>query len=137
MKHLASQFANLFPVKGSVFVCDLKKGKPKWYMFTPVEDPEAELSRYLSLYSRGMSRPLYLFPNASYKYQEAQFKNKDNATSVARSTFEGSDYSPYAENRDRYVTLMLGENAAFREEYLDQEMLAAIQVMLEHREELK
>jgi len=137
MKHLASQFANLFPVKESVFVCDLKKGKPKWYMFTPVEDPEAELSRYLSLYNRGMSRPLYLFPNASYKYQEAQFKNKDNATSVARSTFEGSDYSPYAENRDRYVTLMLGENAAFREEYLDQEMLAAIQVMLEHREELK
>jgi exodeoxyribonuclease V gamma subunit len=137
MKHLAGQCTDLFPVKESLFLCNLKKGKPKLYIFNPVEKPEAELNRYLSIFNRGMSQPLYLFPNALYEYQNEFQKNSDKAFSKARSTFEGSDYSPYAENRDRYATLMLGENAAFREEYLDSDMLAAIQLMLDHREELK
>ena len=49
--------------------------------------------------------------------------------------FEGSDFSPYAENSDPFTTLLLGEGSPYREEYLDSELSAAIRVMLNHMEE--
>lgn len=134
IKHLAVQYSDMFSNKDSWFVCELKKGKPNWYKFTPVSDPDSELKRFISLYNRGLKMPLLVFPNASYEYGKQEANNKKDPLSKAISTFEGSDYSPYAENRDPYVTLMLGEDASFREEYLDPEMQEAINVMLTHME---
>ena len=134
IKHLAAQCSDLFPDKNSWFVCELKKGHPKWYKFTPVSDPESELKQFISLYNRGLKMPPLIFPNSSYEYGKQEAKNKKDPFSKARSTFEGSDYSPYAENRDSYTTLMLGEDASFREEYLDPELQESINVMLTHME---
>ena len=134
IKHLAVQCSDLFPDKNSWFVCELKKGNPKWYEFAPVINPESELKRFISLYNRGLKTPLFVFPNASYEYGKQEARNKKEPLSKAISTFEGSDYSPYAENRDPYTTLMLGEDASFREKYLDPELQEAINVMLTHME---
>lgn len=134
LKHLSAQCADLFTDKNSWFVCELKKGDPKWYEFTPVSDPELELKKFISLYNRGLKIPLLVFPNASYEYGKQDANNKKDPLSKAISTFEGSDYSPYAENRDPYTTLMLGEDASFKEEYLDPELQEAINVMLKHME---
>jgi hypothetical protein len=79
--------------------------------------------------------PLYSFPNSSYEYERAENQNKKDPLGKARSKFEGSDFSPYAENSDPFTTLMLGEGAPFREEYLDSELTEAIRVMLNHMEE--
>jgi len=134
VKHLAAHCSDLFTDKNSWFVCELKKGHPKWYKFTPVSDPESELKRYISLYNRGLKMPLLIFPNTSYEYGKKEAENKKDPFAKAKSTFEGSDYSPYAENRDSYVTLMLGEDAPFRKEYLDPELQDMINVMLTHME---
>ncbi|WP_340102601.1 exodeoxyribonuclease V subunit gamma [Rhodohalobacter sp. 8-1] len=136
IKHLAVQCANTFSEQESMFVCDLKKGSPKWFAFKPVPDPGEELNHLVSLYRRGLMQPLYMFPGASYEYQNSLYKNRDDAIFRAKRSFEGSDFTPYAENMDGLITLFLGENATFSEAYLDPDMQDAIQVMLEHREEL-
>jgi len=135
IKHLAAQFANSFPNKKSWFVCELKKGDPKWFQFQSVGNPESELKRFVSLYERGHRVPLYSFPNSSYAYERADYQNKKDPFRKAKSVFEGSDFSPYAENSDPFTTLMLGEGSPYREEYLDSELSAAIRVMLNHMEE--
>lgn len=134
IKHLAAQCSRVFPEKNSWFVCELKKGSPKWFMFKPVSNPGSELKRIISLYQRGLKMPLYIFPNASYEYGKHEAQKKSNPLRKARVTFEGSDYAPYAENRDPFVTLMLGEDATFREEYLDPELQEIINGMLNHME---
>jgi exodeoxyribonuclease V gamma subunit len=135
IKHLAAQIVDDFSIKKSWFVCELKKGDPKWFQFQPVAKPESELKRFVSLYERGHREPLYSFPNSSYEYERAESQDKKDPLGKARSKFEGSDFSPYAENSDPFTTLMLGEGAPFRKEYLDSELNEAIRVMLNHVEE--
>lgn len=135
IKHLAAQMVGSFLIKDSWFVCELKKGEPKWFQFKPVTNPESELIRIVSLYKRGHGMPLYTFSNSSFEYERAEYQGKKDPFGKARFKFEGSDFTPYAENSDPFTTLMLGEGAPFREEYLDSELSEAIRVMLNHMEE--
>lgn len=137
VKHLIVQKADIFAEQESMFVCDLKKGNPSWYKFTTVEDPESELRRFTDLYRRGIREPLPVFPNASFEYEKADFRGKDDGLFKAKAEFEGSDFSPYSENKDVYVKLYLGENAKFSDAYLNPELQNGIRVMLEHMEKLK
>jgi len=135
IKHLASQCAESYRDKRSWLLCDLKKGDPKWVSFDPVSDPVAELNRFISLYEKGHKAPLLTFPNATFEYLKQERENKKNPLGKAVTAFEGTDFSPYGENSDPFVTLMLGEGAPFREEYMDSDLSDAISVMLNHMEE--
>lgn len=136
IKHLVLQVSDLLPNKESLVLCDLKKGLPVWYRFSPAGKPEAELSKLITIYKTGLIRPALFFPNASYEFEKAEMRNKDNGLSNARKSFEGSDFSPYSDNMDPYVKLFLGDDAKFREEYLLPEVQAAVRTMLEHLEKL-
>lgn len=137
LKHLIAQKADIFSEQESMFVCDLKKGNPTWYKFTKVENPELELRRFTDLYRRGMRGPLPVFPNASFEYEKAGCRGKDDGLYKAAAKFEGSDFSPYSENMDVYVKFCLGENSKFSDEYLIPDLQKGIRVMLEHMEKLK
>ena len=139
IRHLIAQRSGLFSEQESLFLSDLKKGKPKWFKFMPLKDPEAELLRYLTLYGEGLSKPVMMFPNASYRYQEAIIdgKNEKEAYVKAATEFEGNDYSPYSENMDFSVALMLGEGAPFNKDYLNARFLEGIRVMIENSEEIE
>jgi len=137
IRHLVSQCTDCFREKRSWLLCSLKKGDPDWFSFEPVSDPFSELNRFVSLYKRGHERPLLTFPNAMFEYKKQERENKKNPLGKAVTAFEGTDYAPYGENSDPFVTLMLGEGARFREEYMDSDLSEAISVMLNHMEEHK
>jgi exodeoxyribonuclease V gamma subunit len=79
-------------------------GEKEMLALRPVEAPQACLHDLLTWYWRGLCRPLPFFPNSAFAYADAQRQGKPDPLGVARSTWEGSEWSR-GEAADPYYQL--------------------------------
>ncbi|MEX0994539.1 MAG: exodeoxyribonuclease V subunit gamma [Balneolaceae bacterium] len=94
--------------KESTMLYGLRKGKPEWRRFKPVEDPGSYLKDLFALYKMGMKQPLALFPKSSWTYIENI--NKEDAEKAIRRTLNtwGGSWG-FSERSDPYIELWLGQ----------------------------
>jgi len=121
----------------SYLLCNLKKGEPAFITFKSVENGREILSGLIELYQAGISGPLSLFPEASFEYERVLQEGKGNEEYKASQIFEGNDFSPFAENRDFYISLLLGVDPPFRMEYINAAFQMFIDKMLNNMEVIK
>ena len=121
----------------SYLITDLKSGKPLLFRFKPVEDPRDELNKYITLYQNGSCEPVYFFPGTLYAYMSEKKTGKTDARRKAIEAFEGSDWNPFSEKNDEYIQALMGDNAAFSDDFLKEEYKAMVGQMIDHMEEVK
>jgi len=137
LRHLGACISGTFKGRPSHFMCDLKKGDPLWVTFTPPDDAGKEMEKAIELYQSGLLRPRMIFPSTAYEYQKQLYRNKQNPEKKAATTFEGSKYSTFAENRDFYLSLLLGEKPGFDKSLIQPEFQALLESMLNHMNPVK
>ncbi|MDZ7757545.1 exodeoxyribonuclease V subunit gamma [Rhodohalobacter sp.] len=136
LNHLAVQASGLFENPESRFIIDLKKGEPVVITFNPVEDPKQLLGELMDEYRKFSVKPMKFFPNVIYEYlDKSPDKDPEKALSAARTKFEGSQFSPFAERDNLSVKLLYGPNVEFSEELLDETYLKWMETMNEHMTE--
>lgn len=133
IRHVAWQVSSEVSTTSNL-LSELKSGEPKWVAFKPAENPGEILNKIVSLYQKGQSEPLLFFPKSLYTYLEAQENKKnDDPLWAAANEFEGSDYS-FGERSDLSIQMILGPEASFDKDYLNEELLSVINVMADHME---
>lgn len=105
----------------SYLLCNLKKGKPVFVTFKPVQNARKIISALIDMYLSGIASPLKIFPETSYAYLKGLKDGKGKVKAKAAFKFEGSDFSPFSENRDFYLSLLMGVEPPFSLEYLNPE----------------
>ncbi len=134
IRHLCLQ-ASTNQQQESYLLCNLKGGDPVWHTFKPVKEVNDVLIQLAKLYVRGHQSPLTLFPRTVYAYEEAnRSRKKKNPVKQAALEFEGSDYS-YAERDDLSISVIMGENIPFRQDFVSEEFRNLFELMMEHMEE--
>jgi len=110
------------------------KRQTRLWEFSPVEDPNAELTRIIALYYEGQCRPLAFMPQASFVYAEARSKNKTAqqarvaaAKTLEQSTFTRSDFDDIS--FARFFDASIVESPDF-----DRCALAVFGPVLQHRQ---
>ncbi|MEN6473794.1 MAG: exodeoxyribonuclease V subunit gamma [Syntrophaceae bacterium] len=88
-------------------------GTDKGIAYRGLDDAGKFLARILALYWQGLSRPLHLFPESSWRYAETKRKDGEDALKAARNVWEG--YAPRlaGERAEAYHQLYPGEHDAF------------------------
>ncbi len=114
ISHLVLNYLNeCAAVRQTILVCEDRN-----YRYSPVKDTEACLCTLLSVYWRGMSKPLHFFPESSLIYAEQTAKGTDPEKAIR--TAQGKwDAFEYAEKEDSYYDLCFRQidplDAEFRE----------------------
>jgi exodeoxyribonuclease V gamma subunit len=138
INHLVIQASGEWESRQTRFICDLKKGKPKIIIFSPADNPVEILTELLHEYRDHTLKPMKFFPDVIYDYLEKDpDKNPEKALSVARTKFEGSRFSPYAERDNPSVKLLFGPGVEFSDELLNDTYLKWMKIMVEHMTEEK
>ncbi len=132
LSHLALTAEGDLSERNSYYLCDLKKGDPTFITFRPVENSREVLEILVDLYRAGINKPLMLFPDTSFEYAKAVQEGKGMEEYKATTTFEGSHYNPFAENRDFYLSLLAGEEPPFTPDYINPKFQSVIETMLNH-----
>jgi exodeoxyribonuclease V gamma subunit len=117
--HLAASARASQTQSESYLLCNLKKGKPVFITFKPVQNARKILSELAGMYRSGIAGPLKVFPETTYEYMKCLKEGKGNEMAKAALTFEGSDFSSFSENRDFYVSLLMGSEPAFSPECIN------------------
>lgn len=123
IKHLLFQTAKPadHPGRSTLFTFDKKSGVD--YLQLPALKEERILADLLMLYWRGLSQPLYFFPQSSFTYAE-QVLQKGSDESYALEKADKKWYSPWStvnEREDPYFKKILGgRNPLFNNELGDQ-----------------
>jgi exodeoxyribonuclease V gamma subunit len=121
----------------SYFLCELKKGDPKFFRFKKPDDSAGLLSALLEFYQAGLAEPQLFFPGTLAEYEEYQkTKGEDAALAKARNTFEGV-FKSFGERENRSVQTLLGAEARFSLGFLNEPYLAVIRQMQKHMEVVK
>jgi exodeoxyribonuclease V gamma subunit len=84
-------------------------GEDEEILLGPVEDPMLHLKTLAGVYWAGLSRPVPLFPEASFAYAERLHKGQDEerALSAARAAWVGNEFSKKTpEGQDPYHRLV-------------------------------
>jgi len=113
----------------SYLLCNLKKGQPVFITFKPVPNARNILSALVEIYCSGIKEPLTIFPETSYEYMKCLQDGKGNEMRKAASKFEGSDFSPFSENRDFYLSLLTGVEPPFCLDYIYPEFQEILDIM--------
>ena len=137
LQHLCASATSEFPEKESSFLCDLKKKKPLWVTFEPFEEAEQELEKLLHIYKKGNLKPPMLFPSTGYSFQKEIYRGKEDPEGKAAAAFEGTDYAPFSENRDLYLSLIEGPEPEFDRKFIDPDFQLLIETMLNHMNPVK
>jgi len=82
-------------------------------MYALFDDAGKFLARILALYWQGLSRPLHLFPESSWRYAETKRKDGEDALKAARNVWEGYAPRSAGERAEAYHQLYPGEHDAF------------------------
>ena len=93
--------------------------KEKLCTYEPAEGSEELLKSLLTIYRRGLIKPLHFFPRSSFAYAEAMEKHGDEvkALAAARRTWE-SDFG-MSERDDPYFCLCFSKVDPLDEEFRD------------------
>ncbi len=137
LQHLCASASGGFPEKESHFLCDLKKEKPLWITFKPLEETGKELEKLIDIYKKGNLQPPMLFPSTAYSFQKEIHRGKDDPDGKAAAAFEGSDYIPFSENRDLYLSLIESPEPEFDRRFIDPDFQLLIETMLNHMDPVK
>lgn len=133
LNHLAVQASGLLEGTESRFICELKKGEPTVMTFKSAIDPGQVLGELINQYRNMPGKPLIFFPDVIFDYLEKNpEKEPEKAYSAAKTKFEGSEYSPFAERDNLSVKLLYGPNVEFSDEMLDVIYLKWMKIMNEH-----
>ena len=90
---------------GTTVVTGFNKDKElKSVQFRAPEDPQFVLSQLLTLYWRGLSEPLRLFPKTSWEFVKSSSRGK-SPIEAARKQWEGDDRNNRGEGEDEYHAL--------------------------------
>ena len=91
--------------------------KDKVCSYEPVEGSEELLKTLLTIYRRGLIKPLHFFPRSSFAYAEAMEKSEEEgkALAAARRTWK-SDFG-LSERDDPYFCLCFGKVDPLDEEF--------------------
>lgn len=120
----------------SYLLCEMKKGKPKLFRFKAVSNEEKLLEPFVKLYKVGFSEPQKFFPKTVYTFVEEQIKGSSKAMNKARKEFEGG-YKTYGERENKYISILMGEDANFHDEFVGEPYRVLMQKMTENMEEVK
>ena len=101
LEHLA--FCAVHPQAATLKSVLLCKDDEIEFMGVSADDAIFQLGEYLSLYVEGLTRPLPLFPLASY---ELALGDDEGAISKARKKWQKSEYSFSADEDDPYIDLV-------------------------------
>lgn len=137
IKHLLICSSGLYESEESLLLCELKKDPVKWFRFKPVENSDELLSELISLYRQARTKPLYFFPKTLSDFeQESREKNDENrGVKKAKDTFEGGYFS--GEREELSISLLMGEDALFNLENVDENSRNIFRQMWDHMEEIK
>jgi exodeoxyribonuclease V gamma subunit len=116
----------------SWLLCNLRKGEPKLIRFDDPGNHVELLAGLVQLYKEGLVKPLHFFPNTLTEYCENKDSGRD---SRARLAFEGG-YNKYGERENMFTQSLLGPDASFSAEYLDERFVAVIEAMLANKAEV-
>lgn len=120
----------------SYLLCEMKEGKPKLFRFKAVSNAEKLLEPFVKLYKMGISEPQQFFPKTVYTFVEEQIKGSSKAMNKARKEFEGG-YKTYGERENKYISILMGEDANFHDEFVGEPYRVLMQIMTENMEEVK
>lgn len=137
LRHLCATASGEFPEKESHFLCDLKKEKPLWVTFKPFDDAEVELEKLVEIYRKGNLEPQMLFPSTAYSFQKEIYRGKEDPEGKAAAAFEGTDYAPFSENRDLFLSLIEGPEPEFERRFIDPDFQPLIENMLNYMDPVK
>jgi len=136
VRHLCGNISGQFSGLETNFLCDLKKSKPKWITFQPVDDAREQLEQIIQIFRSGVEKPVMLFPSTSYEYEKAIFKDMESPEVQAANTFEGSDFNRFAENRDLFVSFLAGDEPDFEADFIHPSFRELLICMLNHMEKV-
>jgi exodeoxyribonuclease V gamma subunit len=135
INHLAMSHMNSVKKAESLLICELKK-EPVTITYKPVSHPTAYLQGYLNLFLESISKPVPFYPETVLKYVENIDKGDEDALDKAIQAFEGTGHEKSRADRDNLSTaVLLGDEAAFMEEMLQERFCVLIRDMLNHIEE--
>ncbi|WP_069131002.1 exodeoxyribonuclease V subunit gamma [Rhodohalobacter halophilus] len=138
LNHLVWQVFDRENRSESRFICELKKGKPRVFVFSSLEEPEKILEKYLTKYLEFDFKPLKFFPNVIQNYLEkSPEKDQEKAISAAKVKFEGNEFSPFAERDKLSVKLLYGPNIEFSDDMVDEPYLTWMNEMHHYMKEEK
>jgi len=115
----------------------LKKEKPLWITFKPLEETGKELEKLIDIYKKGNLKPALLFPSTAYSFQKEIYLGKEDPDGKAAAAFEGTDYLPFSENRDLYLSLIESPEPEFDRRFIDPDFQPLIETMLNHIDPVK
>jgi exonuclease V gamma subunit len=133
IRHLAWSLSSGSKMKSSL-LCEIKDSGPKWVEYRPVKSPEKLLMPFLEQYKIGRCEPLLFFPKTLYTYVDTERNSSyKDPLEEATSEFEGDDWK-MGERMNINLKAVLGADASFKPDYVEEPFRSLISTMMDHME---